>query len=498
MSAEVFWTGLGALLLAVTLSYFGRRWQRTPRWFWPLVWTVTVLLAVGLSWIAIWRHLHFETHAFDLGIFDQALWHASHFSAPASTIRGIGNLFGDHFHPIILLLVPLYWIWSSPIVLLVAQACLLSLIFPLGTILGRRLGLPTWAVAVISLAAAVHPGILAAINFDFHEIAFAPAFMLLMLIFAVGKQWRWYWLAVVGLILTKESMAIYAALLGLTIALRARPWHWKTIDVRHGLATLGVGLISFFLITRLIIPALSDGQGYVYLNQYDQIGDTPATVVKNIVLHPQRTFTLLRDAPEKIETTKYTVGSFLYFPLLTWTMWPMTLLTLGERFWTTNTGLWMFQFHYQVGMMAVYLIATLLALADFSKWKWSRGLAYGVAVFCVGAVSIVYIRVTPLAFFHDQQLRTRPVATWNTLVASIPNDAVVSAQDAFAPHLTHRTTLYHFPNLHEDTTYIALDPRAPAWPYTAEQVAAYQTYLRTAPEWILVFEQGPATVFKRK
>ncbi len=50
--------------------------------------------------LSVLRHQHFGTHAFDLSIFDQAIWHYSLFQAPASTVRGTANLLGDHFHPI--------------------------------------------------------------------------------------------------------------------------------------------------------------------------------------------------------------------------------------------------------------------------------------------------------------------------------------------------------------------------------------------------------------
>jgi hypothetical protein len=53
----------------------------------------------------------------DLVIFDQAIWHLSRFERPESTVRGLSNLFGDHFHPLIALFAPLYWIAADPVLL---------------------------------------------------------------------------------------------------------------------------------------------------------------------------------------------------------------------------------------------------------------------------------------------------------------------------------------------------------------------------------------------
>jgi uncharacterized membrane protein len=71
------------------------------------------------------RHEHFGS-GFDLGIFTQAVWHYSHFQAPASSIKGTANLLGDHFQPILILLAPLFWVWADARTLLIAQAVLVA------------------------------------------------------------------------------------------------------------------------------------------------------------------------------------------------------------------------------------------------------------------------------------------------------------------------------------------------------------------------------------
>src|SRR5947209_4149473 len=51
--------------------------------------------------------------------------------APDGPLKGAGyNIFADHFHPIIALAAPLYWIWNSPVVLVVLQAALVAASVP--------------------------------------------------------------------------------------------------------------------------------------------------------------------------------------------------------------------------------------------------------------------------------------------------------------------------------------------------------------------------------
>ena len=90
----------------------GQTPQKAPPLTRAQIWTISALAATcaaSYALTAVFRHQHFDSSV-DLGIFDQAVWHLSRFEAPSSSIRGFSNLFGDHFHPIILLFAPLYWL----------------------------------------------------------------------------------------------------------------------------------------------------------------------------------------------------------------------------------------------------------------------------------------------------------------------------------------------------------------------------------------------------
>ena len=93
----------------VTVSPFSR-WRR---------WTViaisihfVVILALGL-----FRHWGYMTSLNDLGVFDQAVWGTLHGQFMLNTSNEFNqqiNWLGFHFHPILLLFVPLYAIAPYP------------------------------------------------------------------------------------------------------------------------------------------------------------------------------------------------------------------------------------------------------------------------------------------------------------------------------------------------------------------------------------------------
>lgn len=96
---------------------------------------------------SIHRHLRLQTSGYDLGLFEQAVRGYAGLGAPVSRIKAPGfNLLGDHFHPILAVIAPLYRLFPSPITLLVAQAALIAAssipITRLGTrLVGRRAGM---------------------------------------------------------------------------------------------------------------------------------------------------------------------------------------------------------------------------------------------------------------------------------------------------------------------------------------------------------------------
>src|SRR5260370_12450903 len=98
---------------------------------------LTTVVAAGYSAVALGLSHTFRTSSYGLVIFDQAVRSYAHFRPGISIIKGLHNGFGpdfsvlgDHWSPIIASLAPLYWIFNSPVTLLVAQAVLFALAIP--------------------------------------------------------------------------------------------------------------------------------------------------------------------------------------------------------------------------------------------------------------------------------------------------------------------------------------------------------------------------------
>lgn len=490
----------GAGVIGLLVAWRSRCWQIGTRRVWPYVWILTGLVAIIYSSYALWLHSHYNTHGHDLGIYDQLVWHLSRLEAPITTVRRgpIISLFGDHFDPIMYLLAPVYAVFRSPAVLLIAQALLFSALLPLLFILGTKWRIPPIPALMVAACFTLNPGIFLAVNFDFHDYAFVPMLLVCAMLAATAERWRWYWAAIIGLLLTKEPLGIYVTLFGLMLLLQAIPFRRaKQASIFHGLITMVVGVGAFFLITRVVIPFFSPDQGFVYWKQYAAVGETPMKLAVNMIIHPINTFGALVDDPIKQTTMKYVLASAGFVPLLSWTAWPLLLAGFGERFWSNVPGLWMMQFHYALVLVGIMSIATLDALRKIERHRWGRGVSAGAVVVMIIMTVWVYGKIGLEKQLTDPNIIGRPISIWNQALRIIPAQDAVSAQDAFVPHLTRRAKIYQYPNV-VDARWIVLDPLAPSWPLTQTEVTDEQVKLRSAPEWELVFSEGSTTVFRRQ
>lgn len=227
---------------------------RFPAALLPWSWAAAFFLLYAT--VAVRRHLLLRTTGYDLGIFEQAIRAYSQLRAPIVPLRGENfHLLGDHFHPALAVLAPLYRLWPSPLCLLLAQSALLALgAVPLVAwaqrVLGRR---PAHAVA---LGYGLSWGIASAAAFDFHEVALAVP----LLSFAVVALGRRRWGAAVAwaapLVLVKEDLGLTLAALGCFVA-------WKGPRLL-GVVTAAAGVVASVIEIKVLLPAFNPAGGYAH------------------------------------------------------------------------------------------------------------------------------------------------------------------------------------------------------------------------------------------
>ncbi|MGB5177681.1 MAG: DUF2079 domain-containing protein, partial [Gammaproteobacteria bacterium] len=178
--------------------------------------TILVLVCVALfvalfTLKAIQMHEEFGTSAYDLGVFQQALWLISQFEEPFNTVRGMHS-HGDHFRPVDYLFIPLYLLSPSIYWAFLAQ----SLSVGLGSLVLYRLAqheLPSmhWVPPVFALIYLLNPVVHNPLLWQYHPLVLASGLYMLWLWFYM-EQRTWPFFLVFALLLSiREDMCITTA-----------------------------------------------------------------------------------------------------------------------------------------------------------------------------------------------------------------------------------------------------------------------------------------------
>jgi uncharacterized membrane protein len=410
------------------------------------------IAAAFFSAVSIYRHDRFATGGYDLGIFDQTIWGYSRFQIVPNTVKGVPDLLGDHFHPALMALAPLYWIWDDARVLLVAQAVLIAAAsIPIFWWGHRQLGgRPALCVQTGFLA---FWGVLSGVVFDFHELAIAaPAISFGLFALLERRLWLFWAMFVVGC-LAKEDIALTFAAMGLYALVVQR-------RASFGLTTTAAAGGWFAATVFLIIPAVS-GRAYAYWN-YPALGATPFKAILAVLERPYRALALLVDRPEKRATLAQLFGAWLLLPLGS----PLLLIAvpaMAERFWANNPSLWSTGYQYTLPIAPVLAFATIDTVRRLTRSRNPRvrSLVPLLPVAALGCTLLLTIAVArPLAPLLSY-MSAREAAATDRCLDTIPAGAPVAASSHLIPHLTHRA---HITPLKRPAgaRYLAIAGRRPA------------------------------------
>lgn len=411
---------------------------------WPLL-VLTALTFVVYTAYAVSRHQGYLTAGYDLGIFDQAVRDYARFRAPIVPLRGPDlNIWADHAHPVIALAAPLYWLWDSPVTLLVLQAGLVASSLPfVHAFARRRVGAGT-ALAITAGYAAGWP-LQGLIDFDFHEIAFGIP-LLAAAVDALDRRSDRALLISSGMLLTvREDLGVVVAVFGLLRVLQggwALPGGVAPFPRRWvGGLMIGAGTLTYLLLTAVVIPSFAPDGHFAYWT-FDSLGPDLPGAIAYVLTHPWQTLALLVVPATKAQTWLYLLVPLALLPLRSRYVL-VALPLLAERFLNSRENLWTTHFHYNALPWVVLALAMVDGAARLGIW--SRPMLRRAVVAWLLLVPVwlsAQDSVTPQVFrrLYDgtawasgAHLQAQQAA-----VAQVPAGVCVAVDDRLAPHLTAR------------------------------------------------------------
>jgi uncharacterized membrane protein len=433
------------------------------------------------------RHRSFETGRFDLGNMVQAVWSTAHgHPLRVTTLTGEQAFrLGAHIDPVLMLFAPLWWLWPSPDLLLVAQAIAIGLgALPVYWLARKHLGSQRAGLG-FALAYLVYPPTTWLALNEFHPGGLAmPA-----LLFAF-----WY--------LDEDRLAPFAAFaLFASICREDVPlvlagfgvWYAFARGRRAvGAAIAAAGVAWTAISVGIVIPHFGAGQS-TFSGRYSE--------ARAALDHPVALFRLTFDhagVHYLFDLLLPLAGLCLLTPVVL-SAAPALLLNLLSAT-PTQTSI---HFHYTAAEIPPLIAAAVLGGARL-RGRWPLPVA---TVALVAALSGNYVLGaipvwTELPGGETLQARAAVVTAHDRAAARaltlIPPHAVVSATNSLGAHLSARRRVLSFPFI-QDATWVAVDESRPGYADrlaplpTAEQVV----WLRRNPAWRLVFERDAVLIFRR-
>jgi uncharacterized membrane protein len=385
----------------------------------------------------------------DLGLFDQTIRGYSHFRIVYNTIQMLPNLLAEHFHPLLMVLAPFYWVWSDARMLLILQAVLLALAsLPVYALAKERLGSgPALAVQIVFLS---FWGMVAGAIYDFHEVALGVPLVAFALFATLRRRDHLLWVTVLLGVLVKENMALIFVALGLYILLVQRRW-------KLGLALVGVSALAFVVILKIMSSGVL-GAPYKFWT-YTALGPNAGSAVAHLVRHPLNSLAIAVSNGQKVGLLVALLVPWLLLPLVS-PMFLVALPTLAERLLSDRGAYWVPHFHYSLTIAPILAIAMVDAIARLRRrWPIFKRRLLVHALLAMMAVANVPWLIN-LAPDFGRILGFHGARDYSRCLAKIPKGASVLASNGLVPHLSNRDEIYVIRNEKLKGDYIAVDQGA--------------------------------------
>ena len=336
---------------------------------------LTFLMAFGYSMFEWFIHYTYGTASYDLVIFDQAVRSYAHFQPGISIIKGLHNfgnpnfsVLGDHWSPILAVLAPLYWIFNSPVNLLMAQAVLFALAIPPVWLFTRRAfgggKKATIAAYIVSAAYGLSWPIAAAAAFNFHEVAFAPVLTAVALERIQAGRLRTALIAMAGMLLVKEDMGLMVASIGLYLLIKRS----RSVPRQRlvGLILIVVGLVDTIVAVYVLIPAFGGRSDYYWA--YDAFGHNAGQALRFMISHPISVVREFVTPSVKLHTMIWLLLPFAFLSLLS----PITItalpLLLERMLASQDPNWWVWYYQYNAFLIIPIVLGAVDGAARLQRW----------------------------------------------------------------------------------------------------------------------------------
>jgi uncharacterized membrane protein len=433
---------------------------------------------------------------------DQVVWNTAHgHFFQLTQPNGVVNLsrFSVHADIFLAFLAPLYWIYSSPYVLLFFQVVIVALgSLPLYWLARDILKNKSMAL-IIAISYLLFGPLQRAVIFDFHAVTLASSFLMFAFYYLYKEK---YWPFIIFSILavsTKETMGFLVITMGIYAILTKRKW-WV------GLLVIIASCGWFYALLWHIMPASRiDDTAHFAIGYYSKYGSTPKQIVETIILKPYKWIPDLLTL-KQLEYLLIFILPTGFLALLT----PIILLALPEfliNMLSNDPLMRQIYYQYTAAIAPFAFIALVFGVVKFRKIltnlfskyksistkKIDTFICYFLVFFTiVSALIMSPLPGMPLADTNAFTYRLPAANYIKNLAKTIPNSAAVSASNTINPYFSERINSYWFPVGVEKADYVLVNSRDIGVTKSSIQK------LEEDSDFKLIYKNSTVEIFQRK
>lgn len=441
-----------------------------------------MLLVVAIAFFVLCLlfnlHRYYSFYAsYDQGIFNQVFWNSMHgrffqsslSSALSTNVVHQGQVsevyyhrLGQHFTPALLLWLPIYALFPSPIALTVLQVTLVTVAGLVLYILARQYLEPKLS-AMISVSFYGANAVIGPTLANFHDICQIPLFVFSLLLAMEKRWWPLFWILAVLILAVREDAGVVLFGVGFYLILSKR-------YPKIGLAVCTLSFAYMVALTNLIMPMFSEDISQRFMmerfGQYAE-GNEASTleILWGMISNPWR---LVREIfTPFFATLKYLLGQWLplaFVPAVAPASWIVAGFPLLKLFSAKGLSVLSITIRYAMTVVPGLFYGAILWWAKReSKIENSPVLSVKFQRFWVVCICLslfftftsnpnrtfyflVPDSVKPWVYVPAHQ-QWQHISQMRPLLEKIPDAASVAATTYIIPHLSSRRAILRFPRM---------------------------------------------------
>lgn len=397
------------------------------------------------------RHDNFYTGRFDLGNMDQTVWETMRgriFQTTSPNETQTISRLSAHADFLLIAMVPLYFIWADPKMLLIAQTIVIAIGAYFVYLIAQEVLKNKNLSLVLGIAYLINPSLGFSNLYDFHIVTFATTFLLVAFYLMIKNKYLLSTLFLTLAGLTKENVWLITATFGIFFFFRSK----KML----GLSIFIFSIITcYYLISYAIPNAL--GQKHFAFSYYSDFGESPGKIIKNIILSPHKIIPLIIK-PDRLGYLREVFSPLGFLSFLSPFYLIFTISDFTINLISSLSSMHQIYYQYTATITPFIFISSIYGIKMLKdKIKRIPLSFYSLYILFFSITSMYFSGPLPFSRNPNIDMFTKPQPNKEEIekyLSNIRRRYIIASTNNIGAHMSHRRLIYTIPSGIDKADYI--------------------------------------------